>query len=577
MGSSWITFLMILIFALIAQSLVDFDLSFYFVLLVLFSIPLSYMWSSGTTNQAIIGGLIPHRDSMYYFLSARNLNNGMKLDPLLPGRPIYPAFLSLVLNLSNTNIRLALLIQTVILVTSLYFFLKEINRSAIKHTLFFFILGIFYFIRNYQFSFMTEDLGLPISLIAFTFLFQAIRTKRFSSFLLGFLFLSFSQNIRPSSLFILPIILLWYFYYKNNKKFNFSLLFLALMLCFGFLLNSIFQQTLSEPGTHMFSSFAYGFYGQTKGGAGWTQIYADFPGVTDSSEILSLSFKNILRNPIGIVLGTLKAYRDFFLPSNDWAFVYITNPITTFVNYICWFVLFTLFVLGLIQLVKYRKRSFHSLMLFIFIGIFLSIPFAVPRDSGHLRTYASVIPLLLVFPALGINNILDRIFKRNLLIDPVKSSKENSPFLYFSYFILGTLLIGVPLNIFTKTNNLPEIDFQCSDSEVPIVFDLEYGSYFVLSHEDDCSLFPNLCYDKFIQYGMSKNHKLFDLLKENTLDGKKYAFSVATDLQTKENRYILFPSSENTYISGIYYGCSILIDQQEFLYTIENPSLLKTN
>ena len=577
MGTGIVSFIIILIISLIAQAVIRIDFAFFFVLLVLFSLPLSYMWSTGSTNQAIIGGLIPHRDSMYYYLSARNLNNGINLDPLLPGRPIYPAFLSLILFFTKSNIRFALLFQTFVLITSLYFFLKEINRSILKRTLFFFVLGLFYFIRNYQYSFMTEDIGLPLVLIAFTFLMQGIRTKRFASFLLGFLFLSLSQNTRPSSLLILPMILLWYFFYKNSKKINFPLIALGFMLCLGFVINSVFQSSFSEPGTHMFSSFAYGFYGQTKGGAGWTQIYEDFPGVTDSSEILSLSFKNILRNPIGIVLGTLKAYRDFFLPSNDWAFVYITNPITTFSSHISWFIFFAFSILGLIQLVKNSKKSFHSLMLFIFIGIFLSIPFAVPKDSGHLRTYAAVIPFLLVFPALGINNILDRIFKWNSLIDPVKSSKENSPFLYFSYFILGTLLIGVPLNIFTNTNNLPEIDFQCSDSEVPIVFDLEYGSYFVLSHEDDCSLFPNLCYDKFIQYGMSKNHELFDLLKENTLDGKEYIFSVVTDLQTKENRYILFPSSENTYISGIYYGCSILIDQQEFLYAIENPSLLKTN
>ncbi|NMC59488.1 MAG: hypothetical protein GYA51_08935 [Candidatus Methanofastidiosa archaeon] len=499
----------------------------------------------------------------------------MKLDPLLPGRPIYPAFLSLILNVSNTNIHLALLIQTVIIVTSQYFFLKEINRSAFKHTLFFFILGLFYFIRNYQFSFMTEDLGLPFVLIAITFLMQGIRTKHFASFLLGFLFLSLSQNTRPSSLLILPMILLWYFIYKNNKKINLPLIALGIMLCLGFVINSVFQSSFSESGTHMFSSFAYGFYGQTKGGAGWTQIYEDFPGVTDSSEILSLSFKNILRNPIGIILGTLKAYRDFFLPSNDWAFVYITNPIKTLGNYISWFVFSTLSVLGLLQLIKNKKKNLHSLMIFLFIGIFLSIPFAVPKDSGHLRTYAAVIPFLLVFPALGFNDLLDRVLKRNLLYGLDKSIKVAVPFEYFSYLLLGVLFIGVPLNILTKTHNLPKIDLQCNGSEIPIVFNLDYGSYFNLSHKDDCSTFPGLCYDKFIQYGMKKNHELFDLLKENTEDGKDYIFTIASDLQTKEDRYILFPSLGNTYLSGIYYGCSNLIDKQEFLYSIENPILLK--
>lgn len=576
MDTSILSFTVILITTLIAQAVISIDFAFYFVLLILFSMPLSYMWSSGSTNQAIIGGLIPHRDSMYYYLGARNLNYGLKLNSMLASsRPIYPAFLSIILYLTSIDIRLALLIQTVILVTILYFFLKELERSVLKRTIFFFILGIFYFIRNYQYSFMTEDLGLVFALLAFTFLLQGLRTDRLFSFSLGCFFLSLSQNIRPSSLLILPLIFWWFFLYKSNKKITRNFLLLGLVLCSGFIVNAVFQSAFSEPGTAMFSSFAYGFYGQTKGGAGWTQILTDFPGITDSSEILSLSFKNILRNPIGIVLGTLKAYRDFFLPSNDWAFVYITNPIQTFWNYLSWIIFSALSALGLSQLMKNKEKLFHSFMLFVFIGIFLSIPFAVPKDSGHLRTYAAVIPFLLAFPALGFNHLLDKITKINPTVQLSNSPSLIIPFECFSYLLLGVLFIGIPWNVLTKVNDLPEIDLQCNDSGIPIVFNLEYGSYLNLSHERNCSTFPSLCYDKFIQFGMSKNHELFNVLKENTKDGGEYIFTVATDLKTKEDRYILFPSSGNIYPPGIYYGCSTLLNQQEFLYSIENPVLVK--
>ena len=46
------------------------------VILLLFAIPLSYYWETGISTQKIVGGLIPHRDSMYYYLDARNVLNG---------------------------------------------------------------------------------------------------------------------------------------------------------------------------------------------------------------------------------------------------------------------------------------------------------------------------------------------------------------------------------------------------------------------------------------------------------------------------------------------------------------------
>ena len=574
MGRSLIPFLLVLLCSIFVTKVLKNDWVKLLFLLILFSMPLAYMWNSGTTNQAIIGGLIPHRDSMYYYLNARSLNEGFKFSTALPGRPIYPAFLALVLSITQNNIPPSLFIQMVIIVISLVYFLKELKNHQFNYSVPLFLLGIFYFIRNYLYSFMTEDLGIAIALLSLTFLLMGLR-KNPSFLYIGFFFLSLSQNIRPNTLFVIPMVGLWFFIYIKNKKINFSIILALLALLSGFIISSYFQSSFSSPGTQMFSSFAHGFYGQTKGGAGWTQIFKDFPGITDPSEIMTLALKNILRNPIGIILGILKSYRDFFLPSDIWAFVYITNPVRTIGNYLSWFLITLFSILGMYQIYISRKSKFHSLFLFLFIGIFLSIPFAVPRDSGYMRTYATIHPFLLIFPLIGIEYLISKYLSRKDIHTTPIGKESLMPLQIFSIFITLILLIAVPVNFHLENHfqNITE-EMTCNSTEKPVAFEITEGSYFVLSENKmNCGFIPNLCTDQFLKNGMQKNHTLFDLIKSEIGVNENYLFTVANDLVTNENLYLLIPFDEamvDANPSGLYFSCANTINKEEFFYVIEN-------
>lgn len=574
MGRSFITFLLILLCSIFITRILKNDLAKLLFLLLLFSMPLAYMWNSGTTNQAIIGGLIPHRDSMYYYLNARSLNEGFKFSTALPGRPIYPAFLSLIFSLTGTSISISLLIQMIIIVISVFFFLKELKNNQFNYSIPLFLLGIFYFIRNYLYSFMTEDLGIAIALLCVVAILSGLRKESPFFLFIGFFFLSLSQNIRPNTLLVIPMVGLWYFIYIKNKKINFSVILALLVLLSGFIINSYFQSSFSSPGTQIFSSFAHGFYGQTKGGAGWTQIFKDFPGISDSTEIMTLAVKNILRNPIGIVLGILKSYRDFFLPSDIWAFVYITNPIRTIGNYLSWFLITAFSILGIYQIYHSRKSKFYSLFLFIFIGLFLSIPFAVPRDSGYMRTYATIHPFLLFFPLIGMENLVSRHISPKHPDSNFKGNGYSVSFLIFSILITSLLLVAVPINGHLGNHSYTKNEIVCSSTKKTVAFEITEGSYFMLmGNEKNCGLIPDLCIDQFLKNGMQKNHVLFDLTKSEIHPNDNYLFTLANDLITNDNLYVLIPldkKNSDKNFSGLYYGCARIVNKDEFFYVLEN-------
>ena len=132
----------------------------------------------------------------------------------------------------------------------------------------------------------------------------------------------------------------------------------------------------------------------------------------------------------------MQSYRDFFLPSDIWAFVYITNPVHTIGNYLSWFLITLFSILGMYQIYNSRKSKFYSLFLFIFIGIFLSIPFAVPRDSGYMRTYATIHPFLLFFPLIGIEYLVSRYISPQHPHSNFEGKGSSVTFLIFSKYLL---------------------------------------------------------------------------------------------------------------------------------------------
>src|SRR5262249_5612110 len=86
---------------------------------------------------------------------------------------------------------------------------------------------------------------------------------------------------------------------------------------------------LSDPtgGPTIFSNVSYSLYGLVVGGKGWTQVQRDYPNATEGAEIYSLAWQAFRANPMGIVRGSVRMWREYFrLRGPFHAFAFVTDP-----------------------------------------------------------------------------------------------------------------------------------------------------------------------------------------------------------------------------------------------------------
>src|SRR5215208_2361384 len=78
--------------------------------MTLVALSLSYMWTSGFSDNFLIGGLLPYKDAKNYFFGVNLLLNGL---PMLNAgqateRPLFPGFLASLLMFTGRNLQLAI-------------------------------------------------------------------------------------------------------------------------------------------------------------------------------------------------------------------------------------------------------------------------------------------------------------------------------------------------------------------------------------------------------------------------------------------------------------------------------------
>jgi len=78
--------------------------------MLLFALPLSYLWTSGFSDNFVIGGLVPYKDGRYYYMGADLILHGF---PVIDAnqateRPLFPGFLASVLFLTGQNLKISI-------------------------------------------------------------------------------------------------------------------------------------------------------------------------------------------------------------------------------------------------------------------------------------------------------------------------------------------------------------------------------------------------------------------------------------------------------------------------------------
>src|SRR6266498_313438 len=80
--------------------------------LIVFALPVSYLWFTGKTTYFHVGGLLPWSDPAAYYFGGKHLLNEGYLDAWNMRRPLNAGFLAARLWLVNQDLQLALVLQT---------------------------------------------------------------------------------------------------------------------------------------------------------------------------------------------------------------------------------------------------------------------------------------------------------------------------------------------------------------------------------------------------------------------------------------------------------------------------------
>jgi len=467
--------------------------------MILCALTLSYLWTSGFSDNFIISGLLPYKDAKNYFLGANLLMNGfpIRVAGQAMGRPLFPGFLSSLLLLTGQNLKIALAILSQLGGIGIYLTARQVRQAmgALAGT-FYITFMVFYFqiVAGYT---MSESLGFIGGCFGFALIWYAARHQKWFDFILGVGLLLMAVSARAGAFLIFPMLALWagWTYRGSKRKTLLIIIFVLAILAGGFfIINTVYPQLLGVPEDSSFGNFAYTLYGQVRGGLGWHSAIDEL-GTRNPSRVYQAAWEVFLANPSDFFKGIARAYADFFLPGSRSIFVFGAQEQNYALDLLLWGMTMLILLRGLYLLIFKRRSDISTLLLAGLIGIFLSIPFLPPIDGG-MRFYASTMPFFYVLLAVGASRFTDR-------NEEPASTKKELFFLRFVSVSLLTLTVLLPPVTLRATLGGPELNApRCTSEQRPFAIQINPGSYIDLVQSDNasCGLAPDICYDDFLAH-----------------------------------------------------------------------------
>ena len=432
--------------------------------LLLFGLPLSGLWRSGASEPFIIGGLLPFSDAASYYSDALRVVEGYRFSAFSARRPLFPALLTLLLAVTGENLVISIAILGAIIAAACYLAAREVQRSLGNLPAAVFLFALFLFYRRIAGTTMTENLGLPLGVAAFTVLWSAARKKQLWQTAVGLLILTLALNARAGTFFVLPALIIWSgFAFRGRRRFSLAAVGLnTAAVAFGFLLNMLVFKMVADPGGMVFSNFSYTLYGVVAGGKGWMQILIDHPelaqldDVARSAQTYALIFDTWKAHPFNIVIGALKNWYDYLLPGGSGAFGFVRgSEAQNWINYAIRLLLSLFAVLGFAQTWRKRREEPNAMMVWAAAGIFLSVPFVPPTDANQMRVYAATVTFLIAFSVIGVKGVTDLFLKRKPVVESIEKS-DGKPAMIFGLTLAAATICGVLLvKGFAKPEELP--------------------------------------------------------------------------------------------------------------------------
>ncbi|OQX65385.1 MAG: hypothetical protein B5M51_00915 [Anaerolinea sp. 4484_236] len=552
------------------------------VTMILFALALSYMWSSGFSDNGILGGLLPYKDGYYYYNGARLLSIGH----LLPryavqaaDRPLFPSFISSLFFLTRNNFQwtLAILVGTVS--SSCFFSAWHIRKKLGVLAASVYSTFLFFYIQPLIGYSLTELLGFAFGCLGFVLLWKAAETLSIRDLVLGIFTLMVGVSARAGAFFIFPMLILWAGWaFRGQNKFSFRLAGITLVtVIISYLaVNTIYPRLVVEPGNQTFGSFSYMIYGQVKGGAGWHSAIKDL-GTRDPEVALRAAAQNFRAHPVSLLIGVAKSYRDFFSPGEPGVFSFYSPHGNSGVNILLWITGLALLIWGGIVSARQKSLSTSSLCLAAFLGIFLSIPFLPPVDGGR-RFHASTMPFFFILPTIAISEMFPKLQHR--IKDFIPDRHVHIPAILL---ILLTVVAPVFIQKMSAPPTIPMIT--CPPNQVPFAVEVNPGSYIDLvknKEESFCGYAPKICLSDFEANGIEKNIDDFyvELISQahildtttrvfpaNDLVDDRLLFFLGTTDQLRFNR-------ENRLVTGCATEIEIQTQNRPSIYKVESSSAI---
>jgi hypothetical protein len=288
-------------------------------------VPIVDKWENGRGGYSAIAGVIPWSDADGYFGGAQRLLFDGYLDDWSSRRPLNAAFLADRLAVTNLDLRLALVIQAILLGVACYIAARAVAQDLGP------IAGLALFAGIYSFaSFgvettLSESLSVTLGAFAFAVLWNSVRVRSVLLSGAGLLLLALALTVRPGTvLLVLALALFFALYLRGRKRINIRVLVLgigAIVAASG--LNVFTAVILDGTPSNLNGSFYPTLYGLAKGNQVWTQVYSDYPELEQMSEprahrfIRAKAIDEIRAHPVTFIRGLARSTGDYLQETRD--------------------------------------------------------------------------------------------------------------------------------------------------------------------------------------------------------------------------------------------------------------------
>jgi hypothetical protein len=348
------------------------------------------------------------------------------------GRIIYPILYSGFLGVFELNTHVIQLIITFLTVFVTFY------ASILIHNKYGYIYAILFaglaadFLHEHIGGVCTENIGYILGGTAFIFFIKFISTenKNLYFFSISLILLLIGFLIRPSIIFMIPVICLWsfIFVYKYSKAkavklfLSCFLLFLIVLLGNKFIIEAKSPDTPKEFSNAYDSWYANGELGKysLEGNYDklpprlWSKLNQDYPHLNELSskeaakQKKSILYDSLLENPENFVVGSMLQIIKFFEVSSTFQERYHNTAGFLHIEFYAYriFILFLFTMGGILSIYKFIRYKNYELLLFglLFLSVVLSQPFLY---GGEARTAATVLFFLSYIPIYGLYNLVE--------------------------------------------------------------------------------------------------------------------------------------------------------------------------